>query len=180
MPYTQSPLDRQLMKKEEIRIGLPWRLLTIAFLTFGITLAIYLGMAFGFRPFLNNQIENINIELDQLANSISEDQAQGFLIFYSQMVNIDKTLKSRGSASKTFDFLEKNTLKSVYYNNMNVDYPNRIVRLEGRAPDFEILAQQMGVLKNSPEIEKITLSNASLSEDRTGGVRFIIQINFKK
>ncbi|PIR44367.1 hypothetical protein COV23_00230 [Candidatus Wolfebacteria bacterium CG10_big_fil_rev_8_21_14_0_10_31_9] len=180
MTYTQSPLERQLMKKEESRVGLPWRLLTVGFLTFGVTLGIYFGMSFGLKPFLDHQIENVDSELEQLANSVSEDEASGFLIFYSQMANMNETLKNKQLISNKFDLLEKNTLKNIYYKNLNINYASNFMRVDGRVPDFEILAEQLEIFKNSTDVDKVSLSSATLSEEKEGGVNFAMQINFKK
>jgi hypothetical protein len=179
MPITPSPIERQLMKKEEVRVGLPWRLLTIAVLTFGTSIAIYLGMSFGLKPFLSSQVKNLDNQLEQLANSISADEAQGFLTFYSQLTNMDSVLKNRKSPSAFFDFLEKNTFKNIYFTSMSINYTNNMMRLEGRAPDFETLAEQMEVFKNAPEILRVIVNNSNLSEDKSGGIRFSMQINFK-
>lgn len=177
---SQSPIERQLLKKEEIRVGTPWRLLTIAFLTFGISVAIYLGMAFGLQPYLNNRIDNLDSQLQQMANSVSDAQIQGFLTLYSQMVNTNNVLKDRKSPSQLFDFIEKNTLKNIYFTNLSLDYSANTVRVEGKTPDFEILAEQLGVFKNDPSVAKVALSGASLSQDKSGGVKFAAQIDFNK
>lgn len=180
MPLTQSPLDRQLMKKEELKVGLPWRLLTTAVLTFGITVALYLGMNLGLKTFLNYKIDSLNQQLDQLANSVSDDQAKNFLTFYSQLSNMNSVLKNRQSSSKFFDFLEKNSLKTTNYTTLNVNYATGNVKLDGKTPDFENLAEQMAVFQNAPEVQRVVLSNANLAQDKTGGVKFTLQLFLKQ
>ena len=54
------------------------------------------------------------------------------------------------------------------------------MRVDGRVPDFEILAEQLEIFKNSTDVDKVSLSSATLSEEKEGGVNFAMQINFKK
>ena len=74
--------DQNIIEKfgrEKLPTGWPWRFFTISVILLGISLVIYLGLTFGYRGFLNNQLGKKDQEINQLAASIpKEDQAKIF------------------------------------------------------------------------------------------------------
>lgn len=148
----------------DIFSGLPWRLLSFATIIFGFSLFIYLGIIFGYKPYLNSEIKNLNQKISILNQSIDEGQQKQIINFYSQLVNIRDILKNHKSIFFVFDLIEKNTYQSVSYSNFKMNVVDKEIRIDGTAPDYETLVKETALWNNAPEIEKIILENIALQE----------------
>lgn len=182
MPYIQSIIEEEMSKKEKLRTGWPWRLIFVAFVIFGTTAVIFAGMKFGYQPYLDKKIGVADGTLRRLANSLSEEQQKNIFNLYSQLNNISDLLKSRHQATRFFDFLEKNTLKNVSFNSLNLNFKGNIPELNilGQALSFENLAQQLEVFKQSPDISKVILDNSRITEQsKNKVVSFSMRLVFK-
>lgn len=180
MAYTQSALERELMKKEVIKLGAPWRLLIMGFIVFGTAVGIFLGMKFGFQPFLESQVNKEDQKIKQLLGSFTADQVADSQVFYSQLINISDVIESRNLATPILEILEKNTLKNIYFNNLNYSVTNKEIKLSGIAPNYDALSQQLEVFKNSPDVGKVLMDNASQAEGRSQSIQFSMRLKLKK
>lgn len=178
MAYTQSAIEQQL-KSSGMETGWPWRLLLLSGITFLTVLALFVGMQFGFYPYLDSQITQTDQEINKLGSAISEEQVNNFSKFYSQLNNIQNLLKNHFLGTNFLDFLEKNTLKSVYFKAMTLDLGAHSAKLDGASISYEALSQQMEVFRQSNNIVKVNLDGASLSGDRGGGINFSISLTLK-
>lgn len=175
-PFNQSVLEQELFKKDELKAGTPWRLLTVAFITLLTTLVLYLGLNFGYAPFLDSQLEDVNKKLDNLSSSINEQDAQKIFTFYSQLYNINDLLNSRYNSTNILNLLETNIMKSVYYTGFSFNLDEKQIALEGIAPSYEILGQQLELFKTAKEIKTVKLENARVLEEKNSGIRFTIRL----
>ena len=158
-------------------VGWPWRLLVFVVIIFGVTVATYLGMTLGYKPYLNSQIKTLDAKITNLSQAVGEEQQKNLVGLYSQLVNIQSLLNSHPVASKIFDFLEKNTHQQIYYTALNLSLTEKSVKLEGIAVNYGILAQQLELFRKTPEIEKVFLDDSRLTEE--GSIRFSIRLIFK-
>ena len=136
-------------------------------------------MQFGYSPYLNSQISKQDADIQKLSSSISEDQQKQILTFYSQINNIQTVIKSRHIASTFFDFLEKNTLKSVSYKNVSIDYKSLDVKMDGTAQSFSQVAQQIDLFKQSPLVAGASIDNSKMNNDKTNTVSFSIHLTLQ-
>ncbi len=178
MQYTRTAIEEQLSRKEKLPVGWPWRLLAFTLIILGLTVISYLGMAFGYRPYLNSRIKNLDTEIANLSQSVDEQQQANLKNFYSGLINIQQLLASHPVASKFFDFLEKNTSQKIYYLSLNMSWPEKNVKLEGVAPDYDAITQQLELFRQAPEIENVFLDDSRALEQ--GGIRFSIRLVFKQ
>lgn len=176
MPYGQSVLEKELTRRNGAKIKVPWRLLLIAFLTFSATVAIFLGLKFGYLPYLNSRIEKVNREINQLTVSISEEDVQNFFGLYSRLVNIDNLLNNRYRSTKALELLEKNTIKSVFYTDFHYDFKDKTFTLEGRALNYETLSQQLEIFKKLPAVKNLKLESAYSEGGKNIPPRFVIRM----
>lgn len=161
------------------QVGWPWRLLLLSGITFLTTAAIYAGMQFGLSPYLAAQSKSVDQQINKLSSAISADEVGNFSNFYSQLNNIQNLLTNHTQSSDIVDFLEKNTLKNVYFKTMSLDWTSRIVKFDGNAPSYNVLAQQMEIFRQAPQISEVDLDGVNLSQDRTGGTDFSIRLTLK-
>lgn len=179
MAYTQSALEQQL-KSGKQETGWPWRLLLLSGVIFLTTVAIFAGMQYGLLPYLVSETKTTDQEINKLSSAVSEEQVKNFSNFYSQLSNIQNLLKNHMNGSDFVNLLETKTLKNIYFKSMGVDLKGYVVKLEGSAPSYEVLSQQLEIFKQSPGISDVSLDGASLSEERGGGINFSIRLLLKK
>ena len=175
--YTKSALEEELRRPEGLPVGWPWRLLLFMAIVFGVSAAVYLGMTMGYKPYLNSQIRTLDEKINQLTQSVDEEQQKSLIAFYSQLVNINNLLKSRSQSSKFFGFLENNTSGRVYYNSVDLSLAEKNAKLNGIAPNYSVLAEQIELFRRAPEIAKISLES-SLVDD--SGVNFVVSLSLKE
>lgn len=174
--YTNSVLEQGLKRPERLPVGWPWRLLVFTVVIFGTTVATYLGMMLGYKPYLNSRIEDLDATIADLNQAIDEEQQKNLVNLYSQFINIQDLLNSHPLASKIFDFLEKNTHQQIQYLTLNLSVTDRHLKLEGTVPTYPILAQQLELFRQAPEIEKVFLDDSRILEKN---LRFSIRLIFK-
>lgn len=174
---TPSLLEEQLKKRERLPVGWPWRLLVFATIVFGLTVAIYFGMVIGYKPYLDSQVKNLDQKIVSLGQAIDEQQQKSMVIFYSQLINIQSLLASHQTASNLFGFLEKNTHQNVYYDSLSLSLPERNVKIDGNASDYNVLVQQLELFRRAPEIERVLLDNSRSADG--GRIHFSIRLIFK-
>lgn len=158
-------------------MGWPWRLLLFSAIVLGTTIAVYLGISLGYTPYLNSQIKTLDAKITSLGQTVGDEQQKNLVSLYSQLTNIQTLLDSHTSTSKIFDLLERNTQPSVYYLGMTLSVVGRQLQLEGSAPNYGVLAGQLQIFRQAPEIEKVSLTNSAVMAD--GSVNFIMILIFK-
>lgn len=167
----------QALQPEKVPVGWPWRLLLFMLIIFGITVAIYLGITMGYKPYLNLQIKNLDGQIANLSKNIDETQRKSLANFYSQLVNVQALLSSHPLGSKIFDFLEKNTHQQVYFLDAALSLSDKTLKLDGAASDYGVLIQQLELFRRDPGVEQIFLDDSHTSE---GNVNFSLRIVFNQ
>lgn len=170
-----SLLSEQLKRPDKTPIGWPWQLFTFGMIALSLSLFVFLGMKFGYLPYLNAQIKNREAELKTLEKSITEEQKQTLISFYSQLINSDTLLKSHKFGSKFFDALEKNTHERVYFADLTLMGEEKIAKLNGIAPSFEIVSEQLDLFKKTSGVDKVSLESAQVRDKE--GIYFSITLN---
>jgi len=175
--YTQSALEQELKRAEKLPVGWPWRLLLFSIIVFGATIAGYLGITLGYQPYLNSQIKTLDAKIVDLTQTVGEEQQKNLVTLYSQLSNIQNLLNSHTSASKVFDLLEKNTQPQIYYLSLIFSLTAKEIQLDGSAPNYGVLSQQLEVFKQIPEIKKVSLRDSAAVDD--GTIHFSVRLIFK-
>ncbi len=156
--------------------GVPGRFLAFSVLIFLLVTIGYLGLAFGYAPFLEREIGNSTTKLDELGRRISADDQKELTQIYSQISNIEKLLKSHVWGSRVLSFLEANTARQVTYINADLSVPDRRLILDGAAVSYDELVRQLTAYDAAPEVERMSLES---SETVGSIVRFKASLIFK-
>jgi hypothetical protein len=85
-----------------------------------LAIAVYLGITFGYDPYLQNEITNTQNKITALNNSISPTDQTNLINFYSQVSNLKILLQKHTLSSQFFSWLEKNTEVNVYYQSLSM------------------------------------------------------------
>lgn len=159
MPQTTNNFAEQVMR-EELGVGWPWRLMLAMLVVFLAAILVYLGLAFGYKPFLTNSVQDLEGELESFSAQLSSEQKENFVNFYSQVTNLQKLLRSHILVSKIFPILESLTHKDVTYSTFNLSVVDKTLTIEGIARNYQALAQQLALYESSPEITLVILDSA--------------------
>lgn len=143
---------------------LPWRLLLFAAILLGTLFFVYLGMIFGYEPYLNSQIKNLDQKIAGLNQRVESDETKNLINLYSQLVNIQGLLRSHPLPSKLFQFLENNMDAGVYYSDLNLSLSDRNLKIAGAANDYGALARQLEIFRKSPSVKAVFLDESKTGE----------------
>ncbi len=164
-PNNISGIQSQLLK-EKLPIGWPWRFLTVMAIVFFAVVLSYLGLEFGYKPYLEKQLNTLQNQINNATNSIVSYQSQNYLNFYSQILNIETLLKTHINPSTFFPFLASSTNPKVNYTAVKVMVPQDKIDISGVAASYAVLASQLQAYENSPEVTRVVLGGSRAS----GGV----------
>jgi Tfp pilus assembly protein PilN len=173
MALPQQVIDR-LSREPPKTPGWSFGVLLFSGGVFAIALVVYLGLAFGYGPYLDSQLTQLNAKIDVLAKSISADDQAKLITFYSEIANVKNALANHVIFSRFLSWLERNTVANVYFSRMTFSSGNQINFMGVARTEAEI-NQQIAILEAAPELRSITLSTVSLSE-ATGLWQFNVTI----
>ena len=164
---------------ESAPVGLPWRLLVFGVVIFGLSIAIYLGLRFGYSAYLDSRSKDIEQKLSALGAQVKAEDQKNFINFYSQLLNLKTILDNHEFSANIFSFLEKNTLAAVYYTEASLSSSNETLTLKGETDSSETLVGQMNVFDRAPELLSVALDQMNF-DPRGGRVSFSATIIFNK
>jgi len=173
--YNQN-IAEQFLEPEKLPVGWPWRLLLFSVFLFALILFIYLGMIWGYQPYLAKEKVSLNKQIDQIGGTISQADRDNFVNFYSQLINLQGLLENHVSGSSIFDFLERNTNQQVYFNEATVTVTDHFLRLGGVARSYDNLVSQMVAFEQAPETARVVLEQSQVSNN---GISFLMDVYFK-
>lgn len=161
-------------KPERIPSGWPKRLFGFSFLIFLIAVGVYVGLNFGYGPYLDSKIKQKEAQIEQLTQRISVEKQKEYIRFYSQLTNLKNLLDNHIVSHKLFSLLEKNTHANIYFNSMDLNVDEKKLALGGIAKDYEALAIQLQAFKGAPGVVSYTLDESKLVE---GKIQFEITLS---
>ncbi len=141
-----------------------------------LTILIYAGMAFGYRPYLENTLSDISGQLAKVTSSLNAGTEDVFVV-YSQLYNIQSLSAKHAYGSKIFSILEKGTLPAVRLTKAAVKISEGDILLEGTASDYDTVVQQLAAYKNTPGIAQAQLISA---QTKDGAVNFSADLTAQK
>lgn len=146
--------------------GWSGQLLMFSSTIFFISLVVYLGLIFGYRPYLNSQVKRLNDKIQSLSQQIPLDDQKKIINFYAQLVNLKAVLNGHIFTTPIFGWLEKNTQLNVYYTRLGLNAQNRQVTVVGLAKTVNDLVEQIKIFDDDPGVVKLNFGNSSIG---TGG-----------
>ncbi|MEK9170109.1 MAG: hypothetical protein AAB674_00485 [Patescibacteria group bacterium] len=165
--FAQNPLNQ--FEPEKLPVGWPWRLFSASFVVFLTALLIYLGLVVGYEPYLNSRIQQKEAEIQNLAQTVSNEDRDKFIGFYSKLDNLKNILDSHVFSSKIFPQLEKITNQKVFYSGASLKVSARELQVDGVAENYGVLGEQLESFSQLKEVERYILDQSRAEE---GVVRF--------
>jgi len=177
-------VDINLIPKEYKRKGL--NLANIFSKTGGIVLILLIlsllvfGGLFLYSQLLNKKLDNIKQEKSDLESRRDSQTELTIEKIGKKLDLVENLFKEHLYWSKLFSEIEKAVVPQVYFSESKFNFIDEEVNLllAGKARTYTAVAQQMVSFKENSSIEKIEVSNISLSE--SGGIDFDLSISFSK
>lgn len=142
-----------------------------------LLIIVYLGMSYGYEPYLQSEITNNQNQISALNKSISADDQANLIHFYSQISNLKTLLQKHILTSQFFDWLGKNTEANVYYQSLTVASGYKVTATGHAATEADV-NQQISIFENSPEVSSVGVSNV-VSSPTSAGWNFTVLLNMK-
>jgi len=152
------------------------RLLMFAGTIFLVTLFIYLGMLFGYRPYLDRQVQELQGQIETFRQQIPVSDQERLLNFSSQIENLRKIFKEYRSAELILDWLEGATHRNVFYSDFDFDATDARLRLAGQGESAEDVGEQLAVFRDRSEIRELEFGGMSV--DSRGSWKFSVTLFF--
>ena len=137
------------------------RLLMFSGTIFFISLALYIGIVFGYKPYLEKEVANLDGQIKSFGQKIPPEEQSRLVSFYSQISNIQGVFRGHVASSKFFEWLEKNTETNIYYTRMNLLSFSGQVSLAGVSKTVEDFSKQLVVFQNSPLVQRVAVNSFS-------------------
>lgn len=125
-----------------------------------VVLVIWLGMAYGYEPYINQQLTAQADQINKLGQAIAPDDQTNLINFYSQLSNLRTLLRNHTDVSALFPWLEKSTEANVYYTSFAFSQGNQIA-LTGSAATEADINQQVAIFEASLGVQSVSVSSVS-------------------
>jgi len=133
------------------------RLIMISASLLVLAVFLWVGIAYGYKPYLTSQLDGVNEKINAFAEQIPADKQEQIAILYSQLVNLKQVLGNHSAASPLFGWLEKNTLPGVYFVKAAVNVSGSEVVLQGAARGLDDINSELALLGKAPEVKRLTI-----------------------
>ena len=173
--FLQNPLNQ--FEPERLPVGWPWRIFIFSGGLFTLAVLTYFGLVFGYKPFLESRISELDGELNKLAGVTSVEEREEFARAYSRLANAKGLLQSHTAAHKIFPLLERITNQRVNYSTGKLAASGRELELGGFAQSYLALSEQLEAFKQATEIESYLLDQSQKNED---SVQFKVTLKLKE
>ena len=136
------------------------------------------GGVYFWKYSLIRQVESFNEELQNLTSQRDMSLESRLKDLNGVLEVFKDILDEHRYWSLVFKILEDKTLNSVTFKSFDGDETNNEFFLSGVAPSYGVLARQVKIFEDSPNVSAVSSSNISVSEN--GQIKFSIKINFSR
>lgn len=166
MPLPQKVIE-QLSREPPRTPGWSGRLLMFSSTIFLFSLFIYLGIIFGYRPYLDSEVKKLNNQIQSFAQQIPLEEQEKIIAFYSQLVNLRSLLAGHTAVSPFFEWLERNTHQNVFFSKLTLNIQGQQAVFVGTAKTVVDMAEQLQVFQERPEVRRATFSSVTIGSAGT-------------
>ena len=157
MPLPEQLIDR-LSRESAQTPGWSGKILMFSGTVFFIGFAAYIGLVFGYKPYLENQVAELDSQIKTFGQQVPPEEQNKLISFYSQTINLQNIFSRHVVSSQIFKWLEKNTRANVYYTKLSLTSSNNRLNLSGASKTIDDFAGQLLVFQNNPLVLKIAIN----------------------
>ncbi len=140
--------------------GGTWRLFLFFFSILMLLVLGYVGLLFGYKPYLKREIVAREQSLADLAAQVSQAEQEDFLSFYFQLVDIKNLLASHVMSSRALGLLQARVVPRVYFSNLTFSSLESKLTIEAFADSYDSFTEQLQAFATTKEIASYAVSNA--------------------
>lgn len=138
-----------------------------------LTIVVYFGITFGYRPYLENRVSALDTQISDFSKRVPAEEQANILTFYSQLANLKTALAKHSATKAFFSWLEQGTVQTVRFSKVAFNASSRQVQVTGVARSQTEVAQQVAAFQSRPGVERVDFRN---SQAIGGGVQFDLVI----
>ena len=139
---------------------------------------LFSGALYFWRYKLAREVKAFNVELQRLTAERDMSLENRLKDLNNVLAIFKDVLDEHRYWSLIFDALETKTLNTVTFKSFEGSENNNEVILDGTAPGYSALAQQVKIFEDTPNITSVTASNIGVSEN--GRVEFSLKMVFAR
>jgi flagellar biosynthesis protein FlhB len=151
----------QIEKDRSKSPGWSGQILTFSGAILLISIIIYVGLAYGYKSYLNSSLQKLQSQIQSFSEQIPLNEQTNIINFYSQLANLKTLLANHVISSPVFAWLEKNTQTNVFYSKLNLNVATNQLSLSGSAKSVDDFNQQMAVFENSSDVKLAKVNSLS-------------------
>jgi len=128
-----------------------------------LSVVVFLGITFGFRPYLENRVSALDQQIDDFTRQVPASEQAAIATFYSQLANIRTVLGKHTATPALLSWLEGGTVSQVQLTKVSFNAASRQVQVSGIARDATDVASQVVSLQGLPGVERVDFRNSALT-----------------
>ncbi len=128
-----------------------------------ISLGLYAGITFVYKPYFESKLNTIADQLALASKDLTAEQATDLIGRYSQVAHVQSMLQQHVPLSQMFVWLSKNTAPNVYYSSFSFNSANQAITIAVLARAQSDITQQLAIFEASPDVSNVTISGISLA-----------------
>jgi hypothetical protein len=167
MALPEQVIER-LSREPLVTPGWSGRLLMFAGTVFFLSLAVYVGLTYGYKPYLNAQVNDLDGQIQRFNQEIPASDQEQLTIFYSQLANLDGMLKGHIDSSSLFEWLEVRTQSNIAFSKLAFSARNGQLALNGAAKTMDDFAEQLAIFQQDPSVQRINVNSLTASANNAG------------
>jgi hypothetical protein len=149
-------------------------------LAFYLSLAVFLitAASAGGLALLNraqqDALRTFEEEVGDKDSSLRTDLVNQIFLADQRLRNLRTLLSEHLISSNVFALVERDTLPQVRFLSFNFDATSRKLDMSGEATSYSLLARQIGVFEQDPNIERVEFGGLSLSSNNLAGFKIAL------
>ncbi|HTY40079.1 MAG TPA: hypothetical protein VMC43_03255 [Candidatus Paceibacterota bacterium] len=155
MPLPQKVVE-QLGRAPVSTPGWSSRLLMFSSTVFFIALVVYLGITFGYKPYVESDVQKLTDQMNSFSQEVPKEDQDKIFGFYSQLASLKNILKNHIVSSQIIDWLEQNTHASVFFSSFSFDNQRRAITLSGSAKSIPEFIEQIHRFQQDQNVDKVS------------------------
>ncbi len=146
------------------------------FATILLAATVFSYLIFDFKVQLQNKkIQQIEIASLSLSNRNSQADNKKVIDYKKRIDDFASVIDSHKITSNTFSFIEKNTLKNVWFSDFSMQQNTNGLILSGQSKDAKTLSNQIGIFESNKDyVLDISVLNTNIDEE--GKINFVLNI----
>jgi hypothetical protein len=141
-----------------------------------ISLLTYLLLNFYFLKKANKELQKLEESLDSAKTQNRKELEARMLVYQDKLEDFAYLFSNHKKSSNVFDLIEDITHPQVFFSELDLNSKERQVKLIGQSDSFQVLGEQLLILRNTEFIQNLNLLEVEIGKE--GKVEFTFNLSF--